>query len=385
MDETVSKTIMCSVLFLDIVEYSKRSVTGQISLKDRFNNHLSAAIRDVPLTDRIILDTGDGAAVNFLGDVEDALRVAISLRKSFLNEAPDADPPLLVRVGINLGPVRLVMDINGQPNVVGDGVNVAQRIMGFAEPNQILLSRSYYEAVSRLSPQYAGMFHYEGSRTDKHVREHEIYAIGQQGMGDKPAPETTGGQGAGQDGIEVARNTLQVASNQQRALYVAVFAAALALLAVVIVKTMYRPAVPLPQVAEAPKHTAQTASNVAVAPPKIVESKAENKQKAEQPPEEARLPARQEKIAAPISRSRTLKETTAIEPGAAALVSVAVMPWGEIYLDGRMQGVSPPLAELHVAPGKHEIEIRNTTFPVYTKKINVSAGEKIKIKHKFTD
>ena len=181
MEQRGSKTIMCSVFFLDIVEYSKKSVTGQISLKERFNQYLSVAIRDVPITDRIILDTGDGAALNFLGDIEDALKAALSLRESLLEEALDIDYPLLVRMGINIGPVRLVRDINGQPNIVGDGINVAQRVMGFADASQILVSRSYYDAVSRVSPHYAGMFHYQGSRTDKHVREHEVYAIGYPG------------------------------------------------------------------------------------------------------------------------------------------------------------------------------------------------------------
>lgn len=187
MEEPDNKTVMCSVFFLDIVGYSKKSVTGQISLKDRFNNYLSAAIRDVPITDRIILDTGDGAAINFLGDIEDALKAALSLRESLLNEDPNLNHPLLVRMGINLGPVRLVRDINGQPNIVGDGINVAQRVMGFADASQVLVSRSYYDAVSRLSPQYSGMFHYQGSRTDKHVREHEVYAIGY--PGDKTNPK----------------------------------------------------------------------------------------------------------------------------------------------------------------------------------------------------
>jgi Adenylate and Guanylate cyclase catalytic domain len=187
MEEPDNKTVMCSVFFLDIVGYSKKSVTGQISLKDRFNSYLSAAIRDVPITDRIILDTGDGAAINFLGDIEDALKAALSLRESLLTEDPNLNHPLWVRMGVNLGPVRLVRDINGQPNIVGDGINVAQRVMGFAEASQILVSRSYYDAVSRLSPQYAGMFHYQGSRTDKHVREHEVYAIGY--PGDKTNPK----------------------------------------------------------------------------------------------------------------------------------------------------------------------------------------------------
>lgn len=181
MEDRSNKTIISSVLFLDIVEYSKKSVSGQISLKDRFNTYLSEAIHDAPVADRIILDTGDGAAVNFLGDVESALQAALRLRASLLNEDPSLEPKLLVRIGINLGPVRLVRDINGQPNIVGDGINVAQRVMGFADASQILVSRSYYDAVSRLSAQYTGMFHYQGSRTDKHVREHEIYAIGYPG------------------------------------------------------------------------------------------------------------------------------------------------------------------------------------------------------------
>lgn len=177
METRNNKTIMSSVFFLDIVEYSKESVVGQISLKDRFNEMLANALKEVPDADRIILDTGDGAAVSFIGDIEEALHAAFGLRQAILAQDVNIEPLLRVRMGINLGPVRLVRDINGQPNIVGDGINVAQRIMAFADINQILLSRSYYDAVSRLSPQYAGMFRYKGSHTDKHVREHEVYAI----------------------------------------------------------------------------------------------------------------------------------------------------------------------------------------------------------------
>ena len=88
---------------------------------------------------------------------------------------------LSLRCGINLGPVKLVKDINARPNIIGDGINVAQRIMGFAQPGQALISRSYFEVVSRLSEEYANLFQYEGSRTDKHVREHEVYALSAEG------------------------------------------------------------------------------------------------------------------------------------------------------------------------------------------------------------
>ena len=78
--ESSSRTLVCSVLFLDIVEYSKKAVADQLQLKQAFNQVLGKALEEVPQRDRIILDTGDGAAVTFMGDPEDALFAAMSVR-----------------------------------------------------------------------------------------------------------------------------------------------------------------------------------------------------------------------------------------------------------------------------------------------------------------
>src|SRR5688500_13245122 len=174
--ESSSRTLVCSVLFLDIVEYSKKPVAEQLHLKQAFNRSLATALEQVPQRDRIILDTGDGAAVTFMGDPEDALFSALTVRNM------GAEVP--VRLGVNLGPVRLVKDLNGQMNIIGDGINVAQRIMSFAEPGQLLVPRSFYEVVSCLSRDYLNLFRHEGSRTDKHVREHEVYSV----FGASPQP-----------------------------------------------------------------------------------------------------------------------------------------------------------------------------------------------------
>ncbi len=167
--ESSSRTLVCSVLFLDIVEYSKKPVAEQLELKQAFNRALATALEQVPQRDRIILDTGDGAAVTFMGDPEDALFSALAVR-NMAAEVP-------VRLGVNLGPVRLVKDLNGQMNIIGDGINVAQRVMSFSDPGQLLVSRSFYEVVSCLSRDYMNLFRHEGSRTDKHVREHEVYSV----------------------------------------------------------------------------------------------------------------------------------------------------------------------------------------------------------------
>jgi len=49
--------------------------------------------------------------------------------------------------------------------------------MSFSRPGQLLVSRSFYEVVSCLSRDYKALFRHEGQRTDKHVREHEVYAV----------------------------------------------------------------------------------------------------------------------------------------------------------------------------------------------------------------
>ena len=404
MEERGNKTIICSVFFLDIVEYSKKSVAGQISLKERFNAFLSIAIRDVPVNDRIILDTGDGAAISFLGDISDALHAALSMRSSLLNEGVRMEPPLLVRMGVNLGPVRLVKDINGQPNIVGDGINVAQRVMGFADPGQILVSRSYYDAVSRLSQEYAGMFHYQGSRTDKHVREHEVYAIGypgdftstQRNLTKQSRQAAATGFGAvllalgnywdsfvdtmahwERRAVEAYRG----ASGKQRATVIGVAAVALISLLTLTVKVASRPATKSPQVAstEQGKPDDKGQVSAAGASQTKTEGAAEEPKKIASEPQKAAASDKKVQGVKKSSRVRTLVETT----GAPAVVSLVIQPWGEVYLDGRMQGVSPPLMELQVVAGKHEIKIRNTTFPAVTQVIKVKSGEKIKIKHKF--
>src|SRR5260221_726044 len=84
MLDQANRTFICSVVFIDLVGYSKKPVSEQIRLKTSLTTNLSEAIKDIPVNDRIILDTGDGAAISFLGDPEDALFVTLSLREKMI-------------------------------------------------------------------------------------------------------------------------------------------------------------------------------------------------------------------------------------------------------------------------------------------------------------
>jgi class 3 adenylate cyclase len=187
----MNRTWLCSVLFMDIVNYSSQSVELQIKWKDRFNGYLANAIKDVPEDERVILDTGDGAATCFLGAPEVAMFSALELWHSLLLDEREQQPQLRVRIGINLGPVKLVRDINGAPNAIGDGMNAGQRIMSFAGENQILVSQSYFEVVSRLSDDYKTLFTLKGVETDKHIREHTVYHLSPPGAQHSPVSLVT--------------------------------------------------------------------------------------------------------------------------------------------------------------------------------------------------
>ena len=401
MIEQPSRTLVCSIVFLDIVDYSTKPVAEQLLLKQSFNRLLSSALENVPPRDRVVLDTGDGAGITFLGDPEDALFVAMSLRAAARAESSGA---IAVRIGINLGPVRLVKDINGQMNIIGDGINVAQRIMNFAQAGQLLVSRSFYEVVSCLSLDYASLFSYVGARTDKHVREHEVYSVG--------------------IGTDAARRVLETGTRRvlprrgaPRLIgeltdirpfgvhRMALFGAPLAFALLVSGGVAVRAQMSFPPLALQPPPVAEgevlqrvaMKEESAPAPPAVDKDEATAAQETEPSPAPSkpkttskRAPTR-EKVAA---RSTRASAAPAVEPAltppvqvaaapARGTVELSVLPWGEVFVNGKSRGVSPPLRNIELAAGTHTVEIRNTSFPVHTRRVEVRAGEPVRIRHRF--
>ncbi|MDE2310635.1 MAG: hypothetical protein KGL01_07395 [Betaproteobacteria bacterium] len=176
-DAGSARSTIASVLFFDVVGYTKQSVSKQIELKAQFNKLVSEFIKDIDESQRIILDTGDGAAIGFLQHPEDAIEVAMQFRQAVTANKHQDYPELKVRMGIHLGPVNIVKDMNDQSNMVGDGINDAQRIMSFAKADHIYISRPYYDVVSRLTAEYANLLKYRGAEKDKHGREHQVYEV----------------------------------------------------------------------------------------------------------------------------------------------------------------------------------------------------------------
>jgi outer membrane biosynthesis protein TonB len=394
MQPATNRTFICSVVFLDIVEYSKKPVAEQIQIKERLNGLLTEALANVAPNDRIILDTGDGAALSFLGDPEDALFVSLALRDGL--GAPHLQlPDMKMRVGINLGPVKLVKDINGQPNIIGDGINVAQRVMSFAEPGQILVSRSYYEVVSCLSEGYVQLFHYEGSRTDKHVREHEVYAVeAASGAAMELAAAAPRNQPAVEEQPVVADKLAQTASlvtdNLRRKPLLGTALAVITILAVAVgIRAMRQPPAPAPAAqpkTPPPKVAAVPPAKVAPSPPPAKPSMEEKSGKAHPPkkpvekiPPVAKAPDAGKAKTEP--KARTGPKASAASGTGSILVTVR--PWGEVYVDGQHRGDAPPLYEVRLGAGRHRVEIRHPDFAPHVRTVDVANGARVEIRHVF--
>ena len=417
MIEQPSRTLVCSIVFLDIVEYSTKPVAEQLQQKQAFNRLLSSSLENVPARDRVVLDTGDGAGITFLGDPEDALFVAMSLRAAARAEATGA---IAIRIGINLGPVRLVKDINGQMNIIGDGINVAQRVMTFSQAGQLLVSRSFYEVVSCLSLDYASLFSYVGARTDKHVREHEVYSVGIGTDAARRVIET------GSRRVAPRRSTPRLIGEltdvrpfgvHRMALLVTPLLFTLLVGGGFAVRAQVRPPAevsapaakaqpPKPaaaSVAATPAAAAQKPVAVALSQPatkvEALQPKAEPQPappKAEMVPAPkpvkaltpAQKAARREALAARSAARTPAPKVEAAQPtssvaAASGTVQLAILPWGEVFVDGKRRGVSPPLRSFEVSAGTHTIEVRNTSFPSHAQRVEVRAGEPVRIRHHF--
>jgi adenylate cyclase len=90
---------------------------------------------------RIVKTTGDGLLIEF-ASIVDAVRSAIAIQRGMTRRNTEVSPEKRIefRIGINLGDVVAEGD-----DLLGDGVNVAARLEGIAEPGGICLSRAAYD------------------------------------------------------------------------------------------------------------------------------------------------------------------------------------------------------------------------------------------------
>jgi TolB-like protein/predicted Zn-dependent protease len=131
------------VLFIDTVGYSKLSINEQRAGVDELTTIVrgSDQYQKAEAADRLIkIPTGDGMALVFYTNQEAPAQCAIEI-----SSALKAHPRLQVRMGVHSGPVSGVIDVNGQTNLAGAGINMAQRVMNCGDAGHILVSKHVAE------------------------------------------------------------------------------------------------------------------------------------------------------------------------------------------------------------------------------------------------
>lgn len=136
---------LAAILAADVVGYSRLMGLDEEGTLEQLKAH-RRELFDPKITEhrgRIVKTTGDGLLVEF-ASVIDAVRCAVDVQRGMAERNADIDPErrLDFRIGINLGDIIIDGD-----DIYGDGVNIAARLEGLAEPGGIYVSRVVRDQV----------------------------------------------------------------------------------------------------------------------------------------------------------------------------------------------------------------------------------------------
>ena len=136
---------LAAIVAADVVGYSRLMGQDEEGTLAALTAHRTQLIEPC-ITDhrgRIVKTTGDGLLAEFFS-VVDAVRCAVSFQEGMRERNADVpeDRRIEFRIGVNLGDVIVQED-----DVFGDGVNVAARLEGLADPGGIIVSGTVHEHV----------------------------------------------------------------------------------------------------------------------------------------------------------------------------------------------------------------------------------------------
>ena len=171
-DHSSLKRRLAAILAADIAGYSRLMGEDEAATVRDLKDHQAVVL---PLVGRYggrIIDTaGDGILAEF-PSVINATECAVEIQTimAVRNDAVPESRRMQFRIGINLGDV-----IHDETRIYGDGINVAARLEGIAEPGGICISRQVFDQVSRV---LKADFQALGPRTLKNIAHPvDVFAI----------------------------------------------------------------------------------------------------------------------------------------------------------------------------------------------------------------
>jgi TolB-like protein/Tfp pilus assembly protein PilF len=174
---------LAAILAADVAGYSRLMDADEAGTARALREHRTA-IDPIVISHggRIVKTTGDGVLVEFPSIIA-AVECAVAVQKLMAarNAHVPEDRRMLFRIGINLGDVL----IEGN-DILGDGVNVAARLEGIAEPGGVCISASAYDQVrGKVDAEFADL----GEQRLKNIaRPVRVYRVLSDGIAAQGAP-----------------------------------------------------------------------------------------------------------------------------------------------------------------------------------------------------
>jgi TolB-like protein/cytochrome c-type biogenesis protein CcmH/NrfG len=138
---------------------------------------------------RIVKTTGDGMLVEF-ASVVGAVQCAVEIQRAIAdrNATVPCERKIEFRVGINLGDVIIEGD-----DIYGNGVNIAARLEGLAEPGGVCVSGTVYDQIeTMLGLRFDDLGEQQVKNIAKPVRGYSVQVTADEAAGAAPTPAETG-------------------------------------------------------------------------------------------------------------------------------------------------------------------------------------------------
>jgi class 3 adenylate cyclase len=175
---------LAAILAADVAGYSRLMGADEVGTVEALREHRSAA--DPLIAEhggRVVKTTGDGVLIEF-GSVVGAVECALGLQRLAVerNAGTPAERRMEWRIGVHIGDVLIEGD-----DILGDGVNIAARLEGIAEPGGICISEDAFRQVrGRVDAEFADI----GEQTLKNIaRPLRVYRVGSSPAANQPTAQ----------------------------------------------------------------------------------------------------------------------------------------------------------------------------------------------------
>lgn len=181
MSPTPVKRKLVAILAADAVGYSRMMAADEEGTVKILSAHRAVIDGIIEFHEgRIINTAGDSVLAEFASPVQ-AVRCAVEIQDALetRNESLPEERRMRFRIGVNLGDVMVKGD-----DLLGDGVNVAARLEGIAEPGNIYIASSVYDQIAgKLNLGFVDLGNQSLKNIDRPIRAYRIE------RGGTPAPE----------------------------------------------------------------------------------------------------------------------------------------------------------------------------------------------------